>query len=113
MPKSARHLLRGTMKITIDTKNGTTVLHLIGNLDADSVTRFKKQTYQLAEEGCQQFVIDFSDCPFVDSMGLGALISLLRKVRTQQGDVKITRLGKDVATIFEITRLNRLFETVS
>lgn len=101
------------MKLNIAKKGEATVLQIVGNLDADSVTRFKKQTYQLAEEGCRQFVIDFSDCPFVDSMGLGALISLLRKVRTQQGDVKITRLGKDVATIFEITRLNRLFETVS
>ena len=98
------------MKIVVDKKNGVTILHLKGNLDADTVAPFKRQAYQLVEEGCVQLVMDCQTLDFIDSMGLGALISLLRRVRTHAGDVKVCALSKDVYSVFEITRLHRLFD---
>ena len=98
------------MKINIDMKNGVAVLKATGNLDADSVAQFKKEANKIIEEGCFRIVVDFKTLEFVDSMGLGALISLLRKVRTSKGDLKIASLSKEVRTIFEITRLHCLFE---
>ena len=98
------------MKISIDTKNGVAVLKATGNLDADSVAQFKKEANKIVEGGCFQIVVDCKTLEFVDSMGLGALISLLRKVRTSKGDLKIAGLNKEVRTIFEITRLHCLFE---
>jgi anti-sigma B factor antagonist len=55
-------------------------------------------------------VIDCSNLNFIDSMGLGILISLLRRVRQRDGDVKVSALSEEVKTIFEITRLHRLFD---
>ncbi|MBI4124660.1 MAG: STAS domain-containing protein [Deltaproteobacteria bacterium] len=98
------------MKIIVNKKNGVTILHLKGNLDADTVAQFKRQAYPLVEEGCHQMVIDCHTLDFIDSMGLGAMISLLRRVRTHAGDVKICALNKDVHSVFEITRLHRLFD---
>lgn len=83
-----------------------------GNLDADTVPQFKKAAYKIVEEGYVQLVIDCHALDFIDSLGLGALISLLRKVRTNEGDLKIAGLNKDCRSIFEITRLNRLFEII-
>lgn len=98
------------MKIKIEKKNDITILQITGNLDADSVAQFKKAANKIVEEGCCRLVIDCQAIDFIDSMGLGCLISLLRKVRTSQGDLKIASLSKDVHSIFEITRLHRLFE---
>lgn len=98
------------MKLNIEKKNKVTILHLAGNLDADSVPTFKKEAYKIVQEGCATLVIDCHSLDFVDSMGLGAMISLLRRARTQQGDVKIAGLNQEVRSVFEITRLHRLFD---
>lgn len=98
------------MKIDIDQLDNVAILHVQGQLDADSVTEFKKEAYKVVDAGCHYLVVDCKDLDFVDSMGLGAMISLLRKVRMQKGDLKVAGLNKDVRSVFEITRLHRLFE---
>lgn len=98
------------MKMDMEIQNGVTILHLNGNLDADSVSHFKKLAYKIVEEGCHSLVVDCATLDFVDSMGLGAMISILRRVRTQKGDLKVAGLKKDVKSVFEMTRLHRLFD---
>ncbi len=98
------------MNIDVKQLGDVQILQCKGSLDADTVTAFKKITYDLVEQGNSQFVVDCTNLNFVDSMGLGVLISLLRRVRQKQGDVKVAALNDDVKTIFEITRLHRLFE---
>ena len=98
------------MQIETKKMEGVTVLHVKGNLDADSVASFKKTAYKLVEEGCHRLVLDCSHLDFVDSMGLGAMISLLRRVRTHKGDLKVAGLNQEVRSVFEITRLHHLFE---
>lgn len=98
------------MKIETEKKGEVTVIAVHGNLDADTVLQFKKAAQKVVDEECWRVVLDFSQLNFIDSMGLGALISLLRRVRTRQGDVKIAGLNPMVRSVFEITRLNRLFE---
>lgn len=97
------------MKVRIEEKNKATILHCEGSLDANTVSEFKKETVRLLDEGSVKFIIDGSRLDFVDSMGLGSLISLLRKAKQQNGDVMVVNLTNDVKTIFEITRLNKLF----
>ena len=101
------------MNIEVRQNGVVQVLQCGGSLDADSVAGFKKIAYDLVSGGSTRFVIDCSGLNFIDSMGLGVLISLLRRVRQQQGDVKVAALNEDVKTIFEITRLHRLFDVCS
>ncbi len=98
------------MNINITQQGEIQVLHCGGSLDADTVPAFKKIAYDLVGTGSTQFVIDCTDLTFIDSMGLGVLISLLRRVRQRDGDVKVAGLSEEVRTIFEITRLHRLFD---
>lgn len=97
------------MKVKVEEKRGATVIRCEGSLDANTVSDFKKETLQLLNSGSVKIIIDGSKLDFVDSMGLGSLISLLRKVKQQDGDVMIANLTDDVKTIFEITRLHKLF----
>ena len=98
------------MNIKVEALGGISVIRCGGTLDADSVPAFKKVTAELVNSGSIHLVVDCSALTFVDSMGLGALISLLRRARSQNGDVKVSGLNDDVKTIFEITRLHRLFD---
>ena len=98
------------MNIEVKQQGDIKVLQCGGSLDADTVASFKKIAYELVDEGSNRFVVDMSHLDFVDSMGLGVLISLLRRVRQREGDVKVSGLSDEVKTIFEITRLHRLFD---
>ena len=98
------------MNINVTQQDDVRVLHCGGSLDADTVSAFKKIAYDLVGTGATRFVIDCSKLTFIDSMGLGVLISLLRRVRQRDGDVKVAGLSEEVNTIFEITRLHRLFD---
>ncbi len=86
------------------------VLRCNGSLDAECVSQFKKTSQKLVDDGNRYFVIDASSMNFVDSMGLGAIISLLRRVQADRGEVKIASLSPDVRMIFELTRLHRVFD---
>lgn len=98
------------MQIKIEKKDSAAILNLQGSLDAESVAHFKKTANKIVDEGCYDLLVDCKTLDFIDSMGLGAMISLLRKVRTHQGDLKVAHLSQDVRQVFEITRLDRLFE---
>jgi anti-sigma B factor antagonist len=57
--------------------------------------------------------IDLSTVTFLDSSGLGALISLHKSLRTQNGAVRLIRPAPNVSQILELTRLHRVFEIVN
>lgn len=98
------------MNINIERQGNVSIMRCGGSLDADSVLSFKKIAYDLVEKGSVKIVVDCKEVSFIDSMGLGVLISLLRRARSKQGDVKMASLTDDVRTVFEITRLHRLFD---
>ena len=98
------------MEIQIERKGDIAIVHCTGSLDAETVAQFKRAVQGLCEQGVGRFVVNAQTLTFIDSMGLGALISLMRRVRTQDGEVKVAGLAGDVRSIFEITRLHRLFD---
>jgi anti-sigma B factor antagonist len=57
----------------------------------------------------EQFVIDCSQLGFIDSTGLGVLVSCLRKSIGQGGDLRLSGLSPRVSMVFELTRANQLF----
>ncbi len=98
------------MNIEVKQQGDIQIMQCGGSLDADTVSAFKKVAYDLVGAGSTRIVIDCANLTFIDSMGLGVLISLLRRVRQRNGDVKVASLSDEVKTIFEITRLHRLFD---
>ena len=80
-----------------------------GNLDAASVKRFKKSFDHFLER-VNRFVFDLSNIEFIDSSGLGALISCMKKASKIDGDIYIAHLQAKPRVLFEITRADRIFE---
>ncbi len=97
------------MEIRQETINNVEVLKLEGRLDASSTKDLKEKVNALTRENHTQLVIDMGAVDFIDSSGLGILVSSLRTVNKMGGDIKISALQDAVRAIFELTRLHRIF----
>ena len=97
------------MEIKQETINDVQILKLEGRLDASSVKDVKEKVGSLKEENHIKIVVDMGGVDFIDSSGLGVLVSSLRTVNKLGGDVKISALQDQVRAIFELTRLHRVF----
>ena len=87
-----------------------TVFSLKGNLDALTAPSLKKEIEALLAARRIHVVLDLHGLELIDSSGVGAIVSLFKRVRTLQGDVKIARLAGQPAEIFKLLRLDRAFE---
>lgn len=87
-----------------------TVFSLKGNLDALTAPSLKKEIEALLAARRIHVVFDLHGLELIDSSGVGAIVSLFKRVRTLQGDVKIARLAGQPAEIFKLLRLDRAFE---
>jgi anti-sigma B factor antagonist len=70
----------------------------------------KKDLIAKIEEGKKNVIIDLSDAIFVDSSFLGTLVAGLKKTTINNGDLKIVGLQDPVRSMFELTRLYKIFD---
>ena len=79
-------------------------------MDAHNSGDLKEQMLQLFDEGKCNLVIDLSSVRFIDSSGLGALVSGFKNASAREGSLKLCCLQPQVRSMFELTRLHRVFE---
>jgi anti-sigma B factor antagonist len=79
-------------------------------LDAHNSGELKAQMLKLFEEGRSDLVVDLQTVRFVDSSGLGALVSGFKNASSRNGNLKLAGLQLQVKSMFELTRLHRVFE---
>jgi len=87
----------------------TRLITLPERLDSASVDSLKVEA-QAALEETRGIVLDFSRTRFVDSVGLGTLVNLLKSATQQGVGLSLAGLTPQVRQIFELTRLYRLFD---
>ena len=79
-------------------------------IDAHNSSELKAQMLKLFEEGKNNLVVDLHAVRFVDSSGLGALVSGFKNASSRNGSLKLSGLQLQVKSMFELTRLHRVFE---
>jgi anti-sigma B factor antagonist len=100
------------MRIDIAERNGTAVVRPTSpRVDLEVAGEFRAALVQLIDSGHRRLVVDMSDVNFVDSSGLGALVSALKtlKVLKGDGDVRLANVQPPVVALLEIIRLHRVF----
>ena len=80
-------------------------------LDASNAGEFKRDITPVLDANAK-LVLDLSRLRFVDSSGLGAFISCLRKLNAKGGDLKLCGMSKQVRAVFELVRMHRVFDIV-
>jgi anti-sigma B factor antagonist len=78
------------------------------NLDASNVRQFK-DNIQAGLGEHSKVVLDMSGVKFVDSSGLGGLISCLRLLNSRNGDFRLCNMSTSVRALFELMRMHRVF----
>lgn len=79
-------------------------------LDANNSEELKSELNRLFESGNKDLVIDLKEVRFIDSSGLGVLVSGFKNASTRQGTIKLSGLQTQVKSMFELTRLQRVFD---
>lgn len=72
---------------------------------------FKKVLSDHIEVGWKKIVVDLSECEFIDSTFLGSLVVSLKKITALGGDLRLVGFQPAVHSMFELTRMYRVFET--
>lgn len=98
------------MEVTLEKIDNVTVITLPGeSLDASNAKEFKRDILS-ALEGQTRVIFDMSNLKFVDSSGLGAILSCLRQLNAGGGDLKLSGMLKPVRALFELVRMHRVFD---
>ena len=100
------------MGFVVDTVGDVVVVEVEGQLIVGNRQELKQKVLERLERGDREFMIDFQNTGYIDSSGLGVLVSLSKKIREQGGTLRLANLNGDLRTLFELTKLDTLFEIV-
>ena len=85
------------------------IVEVDGQLIVGNRQELKQRVLDALEGGGRRFVVDFTKTGYIDSSGLGVLVSLSKKIREQGGELRLAGLNEDLQTLFELTKLDTLF----
>lgn len=101
------------MAVNCEIKNGVGMVTVAGSLNALVVESFHNQfaAWFESQPDVKQVVVDLGGVSFIDSLGLGALISIFKHVAERGGDMRLARPQQSVKLVLEITRTSRILHT--
>jgi anti-sigma B factor antagonist len=98
------------MDISVERVNDVAVASMpVAELDAANAAEFKRDMAPVLDVH-PKVVLDLARLRFVDSSGLGAFLSCLRKATEKGGDLKLCGVSKQVRTAFELVRMHRILD---
>ncbi|HET7425169.1 MAG: STAS domain-containing protein [Gemmatimonadales bacterium] len=89
--------------------SGVTVVKVEGQLIVGNRQELKDLVFAALDKGERRILIDFSQTGYIDSSGLGALVSISKRVREAGGELRLSGLNEDLRSLFELTKLDTLF----
>jgi anti-sigma B factor antagonist len=88
---------------------GVWVVGVDGQLIVSNRHELKEKVLDAVSGGARRVLVDFTSTGYIDSSGLGALVSLAKKLREVGGELRLAGLNEDLRTLFELTKLDTLF----
>ncbi len=90
--------------------NGVVIVSVDGQLIVANRNELKDRILEALEAKEGRFVLDFSGTGYIDSSGLGVLVSVSKKIREAGGNLRLAGLNEDLRMLFELTKLDTLFK---
>ncbi len=101
------------MAVKIETKSGLTVCYVEGEIDINTSPDIKKSFDKLITKKTPKIIINLSKVTYVDSSGLATLVEILKNMKSYGGRMRLTNLSPKIKSLFEITKLEKLFEIMA
>jgi anti-sigma B factor antagonist len=86
-----------------------TVLAVAGEIDVATAPSLRARLVELVGQGKVKLIVDLEKVDFLDSTGLGVLISVVKRVRSEAGDLALVCTREQILTVLEITGLTTVF----
>ncbi|MFM8566831.1 MAG: STAS domain-containing protein [Gemmatimonadota bacterium] len=98
------------MSLQVEMQGDVLVIAVDGPLIVGNRQELKQTVLDRVEGGVRKVVVDFAGTAYIDSSGLGVLVSLAKRLRELGGDLRLAALSDDLLTLFELTKLDALFQ---
>jgi anti-sigma B factor antagonist len=99
------------MNLMLEELDGIAILHVQEpRVDAHNAGELKRRLLGLSAVGKNKVLVDLTEVRFIDSSGLGALIAAYKSATTNGGILALAGLQPPVRSVFELTRLHRVFK---
>lgn len=98
------------LSLSTHAKEDHTVLEVGGEIDVYTAPQLRERLVELIDGGTLRIVVDLQAVEFLDSTGLGVLVGGLKRVRAQEGWLRLVSSQERILKIFRITGLEKVFE---
>ena len=101
------------MKMTTSTRQvgEVTIVDISGRIElGEESAKVRDLISELLRKGHKQILLNFGDVHYIDSSGLGMLVSSFASVRKQGGELKLLNLTNKVSDVLQITKLYTVFD---
>jgi anti-sigma B factor antagonist len=95
------------LRTEVSEVKGWTVVTVHGEIDVATSPTLREGLIDLVNGGATRLVLDLEAVDFLDSTGLGTIVSLLKRVRTHGGDLRLVCTEARIRRLFEITGLEK------
>lgn len=99
----------GDLRVTVSSHGPGHDVRLQGELDMATASLLREELVRLAADGATMVTVDMADLAFIDSTGLSVLITALKRLRQQGGDMALRSLTPGTRKVLEITGLTEVF----
>jgi len=101
------------MDIKLEEKNGVSVFRVAGDIDINTAPEVKTTLDRDIKGDMKKVVINLEGVRYIDSSGLATLVEVLKNLRALGGKLKLSNLSDKVRGLFEITKLDKLFDVTA
>ena len=98
------------LKVESERHDGVIIITVEGEIDVYNSWNFKEVLLMATHKRFKVMVVNMRKVSFIDSTGLGVLVSSLKNVRSYGGKIKLVIINDDINKIFQVTSLDTLFE---
>ncbi|HEX9727228.1 MAG TPA: STAS domain-containing protein [Gemmatimonadales bacterium] len=88
---------------------GVVIVGVDGQLIVSNRHELKQKVLDAVADGERKVLVDFAETGYIDSSGLGVLVSLSKRLREEGGELRLSGLNDDLRMLFELTKLDTLF----
>ncbi len=98
------------MEIEVRNRDKVAILDINGEIDLYNAPEIKSKIGELMESGKSDIIINLEKVSYIDSSGIGVLISSLSSLKKAGGSLKIINVFASVRKVFELTKLTSFFD---
>jgi anti-sigma B factor antagonist len=97
------------MMLSTSTTDPHVVVAVTGDVDVATAPQLREHLYRRIDEGTRSVVVDLTAVDFIDSVALGVLIGVLKRLRAVDGTIALVAPHERLLKVFRMTALDRVF----